>query len=87
MPPSLVETPLYLAALGGGDLLVFPLQELIDEGLPVLDTMLSSSIKVRESHEASRPLVHFAPSHKLTEEFVALFDELEKRRKAVRRKG
>ncbi len=62
-------------------------QELIDEGLPVLDTMLSSSIKVRESHEASRPLVHFAPSHKLTEEFVALFDELEKRRKAVRRKG
>ncbi len=62
-------------------------QELIDEGLPVLDTMLSSSIKVRESHEASRPLVHFAPSHKLTKEFVALFDELEKRRKAVRRKG
>jgi len=62
-------------------------QELIDEGLPVLDTMLSSSIKVRESHEASRPLVHFAPSHKLTEEFVALFDELEKRRKAVRRNG
>ena len=49
--------------------------------------MLSSSIKVRESHEASRPLVHFAPSHKLTEEFVALFDELEKRRKAVRRNG
>lgn len=62
-------------------------QELIDEGLPVLGTMLSASIKVRESHEASRPLVHFAPSHKLTEEFVALFDELEKRRKAARRKG
>jgi chromosome partitioning protein len=62
-------------------------KELVDEGLPMLDTMLSASIKVRESHEASRPLVHFAPSHKLTAEFVALFDELEKRRRAARRKG
>lgn len=51
--------------------------ELRAEGLPVLDTMLSSSIKMRESHEQSRPLIHLAPRHKLTEEFVALYDELE----------
>ncbi|MBL8473508.1 MAG: ParA family protein [Rhodocyclaceae bacterium] len=51
-------------------------QELTDEGLPVLPTYLSSSVKVKESHEAARPLIHFAPAHKLTQEFVALFDAL-----------
>ncbi len=39
-------------------------QELIDEKLPVLPTMLSSSVKVRESHDASRPLIAMAPSHR-----------------------
>jgi chromosome partitioning protein len=51
--------------------------ELRAEGLPVFDTMLSSSIKMRESHEQCRPLIHLAPRHKLTGEFVALFDELD----------
>jgi chromosome partitioning protein len=50
--------------------------ELRAEGLPVLDTHLSSSVKMRESHEQCTPLIHLAPRHKLTEEFVALFDEL-----------
>jgi chromosome partitioning protein len=52
--------------------------ELIDEGLPVLETKLSSSVKMRESHEQCLPLVHLAPRHKLTEEFVALFEELDR---------
>jgi chromosome partitioning protein len=51
--------------------------ELREEGLPVLDTKLSSSIKMRESHEQCTPLIHLAPRHKLTEEFVALFELLE----------
>lgn len=50
--------------------------ELRDEGLPVLETMLSSSVKMRESHEQCLPLIHLAPRHKLTAEFVALYDEL-----------
>jgi len=50
--------------------------ELREEGLPVLDTLLSSSIKMRESHEQCLPLVHLAPRHKLTAEFEALYDEL-----------
>jgi chromosome partitioning protein len=50
--------------------------ELRAEGLPVLNTHLSSSVKMRESHEQCTPLIHLAPRHKLTEEFVALFDEL-----------
>ena len=51
--------------------------ELRDEGLPVLNTKLSSSVKMRESHQQCVPLIHLAPRHKLTEEFVALYEELE----------
>ncbi|HEY1057516.1 MAG TPA: ParA family protein [Limnobacter sp.] len=52
--------------------------ELLEEGLPVLPTTLSSSVKIRESHEASQPMIHFMPSHKLAQEFVALHEELER---------
>lgn len=51
-------------------------QGLLDEGLPVLSTYLSSSVKIRESHEVARPMIHYAPGHKLTEQFVALHGEL-----------
>jgi chromosome partitioning protein len=51
--------------------------ELCHEGLPVLKTRLSTSVKMRESHEQATPLVHFAPRHKLTEQFLALYEELE----------
>jgi len=50
--------------------------ELIDEGLPVLNSKISPSIKVRESHTHSKPLIHYAPNHKLSTEFQALHSEL-----------
>lgn len=50
--------------------------ELVAEGHPVLDSKISPSIKVRESHSESKPLIHYAPDHKLTEEFLALHQEL-----------
>ena len=53
-------------------------QELVDEGLPVLPTYLSASVKIRESHEQSQPMIHLAPNHKVAQEFVALYKELEK---------
>ena len=46
--------------------------ELREEGLPVLEPFLSSSVKVRESHRAHRPLVDFLPRHKVSEQFRAL---------------
>jgi len=52
-------------------------QELIDEGLPVCEPYLSSSVKIKESHELSRPMIHFEPRHKLTQEFVALYETLD----------
>ncbi len=51
-------------------------QELIDEGLPVLQPYLSASVKVKESHQLSRPMVHLDARHKLTQEMVALHDAL-----------
>jgi len=51
-------------------------QELIDEGLPVLQPYLSASVKIKESHEQARPMIHLDPRHKLTLEFVALHDGL-----------
>jgi chromosome partitioning protein len=59
--------------------------ELIAEGLPVLKPFLSSSVKVRESHQECRPLVHLAPGHKLARQFVALHGKLERRRRAAGR--
>lgn len=47
-------------------------QELLDEGLPVLSPYLSASVKIKESHELARPMVHLDARHKLTQEFVAL---------------
>lgn len=50
--------------------------ELIAEKLPVLGTYLSASVRIRESHEAAAPMIYFDPRHKLTDEFIALHDEL-----------
>ena len=52
-------------------------EELIDEGQPMLNTRLTSSVIVKESHDASVPLIWHAPSHKLTQLFVELHNELE----------
>lgn len=51
-------------------------QELLDEGLPVREPYLSSSVKVKESHELARPMIHLEPRHKLTQELVALYEAL-----------
>ena len=48
-------------------------QELIDEGLPVLPVRLSSSVKMKESHQAGKPLIHMAPKHNLTRQFQDLY--------------
>lgn len=51
-------------------------QELIDEGLPVLQPYLSASVRIRESHQQATPMIHLDPRHKLTQDFVALHDTL-----------
>lgn len=51
-------------------------EELLAEKLPVLPQYISSSIKIKESHEAARPMVHLEPGHKLTGEYRALYKAL-----------
>ena len=51
-------------------------QALIDEGLPVLQPYLPASIKVRESHQLARPMIHLDPRHKLTQALVELHQAL-----------
>ena len=50
--------------------------ELREEGQPLLQQTLSSSVKVKESHEHHQPLIHFDPGHRVTQEYIALFDAL-----------
>ncbi|WP_028311993.1 ParA family protein [Derxia gummosa] len=52
-------------------------QELIDEGLPVLQPFISASVRIRESHEQASPMIHLDPRHKLTQEFIALHETLQ----------
>ena len=51
-------------------------QELIDEGLPVLQPYLGASVRIKESHELSCPMIHLDARHKLTQSFEALYDSL-----------
>lgn len=54
-------------------------EELRAEGLPILEPFISTSVKVRESHREHRPLVHLAPSHKLSLQLRELHQVLESR--------
>ena len=51
-------------------------QELLNEGLPVLQPYLPQSIKVRESHQQAKPMIYLDPRHKLTQALVALHQAL-----------
>jgi len=53
------------------------IEELKAEGHPLIETRITASVKVRESHDASIPLIHYAPNHKVTQQLVALHDRLD----------
>ena len=52
-------------------------QELIDEGLPVLQPYLGASVRIKESHQRALPMVHLDPRHRLTQDYVALHAALQ----------
>ena len=54
------------------------IDSLVEQDLPVLKSKIPASVKMKESHMVAKPLINFAPKHKLTESFVDLFDELSK---------
>ena len=50
--------------------------ELEGEGLPILRSYISHSVKIRESHQKAVPVVKMSPGHKVSQEFRALYAEL-----------
>ncbi len=53
------------------------IEQLKADHLPVLESYLTSSVKLKESREAHLPMIHFAPNHKLTKQFVNLYHLIE----------
>ena len=58
-------------------------EELRAEGMPILEPFITASVKMRESHQAHRPLIDLAPRHKLSQQFEGLYDALEARHLAA----
>jgi len=56
------------------------IDELRAEGLPLLEPFLSASVKIKESHQATKPMIHFDPRHKVTGEFERLYAALQGKR-------
>lgn len=52
-------------------------EELYNEGLPIISTFITSSIKIKESHDVTLPMIHFARNHKVTLEFLRIFQTLQ----------
>ncbi|MGW8194251.1 MAG: ParA family protein [Desulforhopalus sp.] len=53
--------------------------DLKKDGLPILSTRISSSVKIRESHHESTPMIYLSPDHKVTQEYKSLYDEISKK--------
>jgi chromosome partitioning protein len=55
------------------------LSELEATDLPIIPTYLMGSVKMKESHQLSKPLIYLDAAHKLTQQYKALFNWLEAR--------
>lgn len=53
------------------------IDDLLEEGHPVIPQYIAQSVKMRESHQEQKPLIHMAPKHKLTQSIVAVFEAIE----------
>lgn len=53
-------------------------EALKQDGLPVIEPALPSSVIMKASHQQNLPLVHLAPKHKLTLAFAGVLDALQR---------
>ena len=60
---------------------------LAGDGLRVLEPYISSSVRIRESHHAARPMIFFEAGHKVTAEFEQLYGKLTSARRSERRRA
>ena len=54
------------------------INDLREQGHKVLNNCISASVKMRESHQCHQPLIQLAPKHKITQELLALWQEIER---------
>lgn len=54
------------------------IDELIEQGHPVIPHYISQSVKMRESHQEKKPLIYLAPRHKLSQSILAVHDAIER---------
>ncbi len=54
------------------------IDQMLSEDLPLLEPYLTNSIKIKESHELHRPMIYLDQGHKLTDQFIALYKNIEK---------
>ena len=54
--------------------------ELVDAKFKLLEPFISSSVKVKESHAAHKPMVFLDAKHKITIEFVELYNNLSQKK-------
>ncbi|WP_335339268.1 hypothetical protein [Alteromonas macleodii] len=52
------------------------IETLKQQDLPVLESYISATVKVKESHSKRMPLPFYLPKHKVTNQIAALFEEL-----------
>lgn len=60
-------------------------EQLAKEKFKLLKPYISTSIKIKESHAQSLPLIYLAPRHKVTQQFIDLHKVLSKKRKPSRK--
>lgn len=56
--------------------------ELSQSKFKLLEPFISSSVKVKESHAAHTPLIYLDPKHKVTQEFVDLYNAINRKRRS-----
>ncbi|PIE70042.1 MAG: cobyric acid synthase [Deltaproteobacteria bacterium] len=52
------------------------IERLEADGLPLMQTRLSASVKIKESHQVAMPMIYLDPRHKLTSAFQSLYHEI-----------
>lgn len=55
------------------------IDDLIEQDYPVIPQYIAQSVKMRESHQVQKPLIHYAPKHKLTQSIISVFDAIEEK--------
>ncbi len=54
------------------------IEEMAEEGLPLMQNKIARSVKVSESHQRALPLVHLDKKHKVAQQFSDLYGEITK---------